>query len=367
MRIASIGYATEQGLGHLMRDFFTAGVVTDPIIYRHGHPSRPTHADWYPPWTPVVDPRRTGLVANQQVRDILNRVDLLLAWETFFDWSLVAYCRKIGVRTVLVPMYEWTPTEWPEKPDMLICPSLLDLDIFRDQFTPGRCVHLPIPVRTDRWQLRTTARNYLHNAGNVGHREHKGTRQLLESVKYLTQPIDLVVRAQDETALRSIVSDVFGPEIASANPAVLPAGGGARVRVEYGAVPYANLWNGRDVYVAPEKFNGLSLPLQEARAAGLLVMTTNRYPANTWLPEEALIPVAHIERARIGGGYYEFDESVVDPRVIATVMDTWFNWDIVKYSLSGREWAEANSWGVLKASWLEALGSCLPPGRVACH
>jgi len=369
LRVSSLCYATSQGLGHLMKSFYDAGLVTHPIIYRHGHPSRPTRPEWYPPGTPILEPKQK-FSDNQEVLKTLGQTDVLLCFETFFDWSLVTYCRERGIKTALCVMHEWTPRVWPAKPDMVICPSLLDYDYFKDQFPSGRCVFLPIPVRTDLWRQRTVAKRYLHNAGNVGHREHKGTRQLLEAVKLLTKPIELTVRAQDTGAFHSIIGDVFG----GAARALVGAGSLTRIDPKTGSgirfghdgpvlwlaggnEPYESLWDGVDVYVAPEKFNGLSLPLQEARAAGLLVMTTDRYPANTWLPPEPLINPDRYQKACVGSSYYEFDEAVVRSEDIAADMDFWYGQDISAYSASGLEWAQANSWESLKPRWMEALTS----------
>ncbi len=350
MRVASIGYATSQGLGHLMHSFWQAGVITDPIIYLHSHPSRQNHRDWYPLNTPAT--RSRNFLRDPTVIQALEGVetdgrsccgiDILLAFETFFDWNVVNYCRGKGTKTVLIPMGEWTPVRWPAKPDALICPSLLDRDMFKDEF-PGACPFIPVPVDPSTWKLREKANRFLHNAGNIGHREHKGTRQLLEAVKYVKNPnFHLTIRAQDARAMQSIINETN---------VLLDS------RVDYmpGEIPYEKLWDGYDVYIAPEKLNGLSLPLQEARAAGLLVITTDRYPANTWLPRESLILPDRFEKVRISGGYREIDEAIVNPLDIAETIDRWVGQDISSYSKTGYTWAHENSWEALKSRYLDAL------------
>src|SRR5207253_2189956 len=98
----------------------------------------------------------------------------------------------------------------------------------------------------------------------------------------------------------------------------------------------------------------------------------DRYPMNTWLPREVevpmtrkvsagpgwtaqgcqflnpLIPVKEFHKARVAGPYLEIDEATVEPEAIAAKMDEWFNKDITEMSLSGKDWAKANSWAVLK-------------------
>jgi len=337
-RVGAVGYATEQGLGRLMKSFFDAGCVDKVMVFRHTSPRRKTHMEWYPEGTVELVGRPFG---GSEVDAFTRSVDLMLFFETPFDWSYVTYCRDKGTKTVLMPMYEWTPLRWPAKPDALVCPSVLDLDYFNGQFPEGLCEFIPVPVDPSTWKLRTAARKYLHNAGNVGHREHKGTRQLLEALPHVESPLELTVRAQDTAAMSRIL---LGCKGVADDP---------RLKVEMGEMPYENLWGEHDVYVAPEKFNGLSLPLQEARAAGLLVMTTDRYPANTWLPREPLIHVTRTERASVGGQYLSFEECVLSPRDIAKVMDSWYEKDVTEYSLSGKLWAENNSWDKLLPRYRE--------------
>lgn len=340
-RVMVTGYDCRQGLGWLAKRFYDAGVVTDPVIYRHSHPSRKSEPIWYPPDTPVIYPHQHRGFSNLQwVRDKLKDVQVLLAFETFFDWNVVNVCRDLGVKTVLCPMYEWTPRVWPAKPDYILAPSLLDYDYFKDEF-PEHIQFIPIPVETGTWQLRKRAEVFLHNAGNVGHREHKGTRQLVEAIPLVKSPARFVLKAQDRGAMESILRDALKGE------------NYPNVTVNYVDEPWERMWDGCDIYVAPEKLNGLSLPLAESYAAGLPVITTDRYPANTWLPKEPLIQPASVHRACIGQNYREFDECVVEPADIAAKLDLWYGRDITAESEAAREWAERNSWAALKSRYVE--------------
>lgn len=344
MRVGALCYASQQGLGYLMKQFFDNGLVTDPVVFRHSSPKRPTHLDWYPPGTLELVGRPFD---GDHLDRVVRSVDVMLFFETPFDWSVIDYCRRRKVTTILMPMYEWTPVTWPVKPDALVCPSVLDADYFRDEFPDGMCQFIPVPVETKYWKRRTTATRFLHNAGGIGHREHKGTRQLLEAIPYVKNPdFRITVRAQDVGDLTRMMGQM--PDSVM---------GDQRLSVEPGAVPYETLWDDHDVLVAPEKFNGLSLPLQEARAAGMLVMTTDRYPTNTWLPKGPLIPADRTQRARVGGSYREFDECVVAPETIAKAMDIWYGEDISAYSDGGRRWAENHSWPALKPAYLEYFES----------
>jgi glycosyltransferase involved in cell wall biosynthesis len=333
-RIGSVCYATEQGLGHLAKSFFGAGVITDPLLFMHSH--HQNHTEWYPPGTPKIhgrpfDPQR------------FTYFDAVLFFETPFDWSILPKLRDRNIKTVLVPMHEWTPKNPPHWFDKVISPSLLDLKYFPES------TFLPIPVDPSTWRQRTKAVKFLHNAGHIGHREHKGTRQLLEALQFVKSDLRLHVRCQDTMPFNEIVR---GMPWLYRNGEVVDR----RVTFNMASVYREDLFGiEHDVYIAPEKFNGLSLPLQEAWAAGMAVMTSDRFPHNTWLPREPLIPVSGYRRACVGQQYLEFDEAIVRPEDVAAAMDRMFGQDLCELSLAGKAWAEANCWATLKDKWLEAI------------
>jgi glycosyltransferase involved in cell wall biosynthesis len=342
-RIGCVGYATEQGLGHLMRDFYRNGVVTDVIIFRHPHGdrSRPTHAEWYPPGTPVV----TRPFVGEAFERFLDDLHAVLFFETPFDWDYVRRCREREVRTVLVPMYEWHLQNPPQQFDAYVNPSLLD----QRYFPHG--TFLPVPVDPARWARRTRALRFLHNAGHVGSRNHKGTEEVLRAFPLLTKPLRLTVRCQDTPLLIKLHQQVFGnePFHGSTNRH------GAAIHFETGSQSYGTLFDGHDVFVMAEKFNGLSLPLQEARAAGMAVVTSNRFPMNTWLNPDHLIPVREYRRAQCMRGHLEFDEAVVLPEDVAAALDRLYDQDLTQDSNDALAWANDNSWASLKDRWVRAV------------
>jgi glycosyltransferase involved in cell wall biosynthesis len=146
-----------------------------------------------------------------------------------------------------------------------------------------------------------------------------GTKELLEAMQYVKSPIKLLVRIQNG----SLRSD---------DP---------RVEIIHGSVPYETLWTTGDVLIFPEKFGGSFLPMQEAFASGLAVMASDRFPTNSWLPKELLIPVKGYKKERIGA---EFDCAILNPKNIAKKIDEIYGTDISKYSKMGKKWAEENSW-----------------------
>jgi hypothetical protein len=336
MRIATITYASSQGIAHLAKWFFDNGVINEVAIFRHG--SRTTHREWYPEGTLELVGRPFN---GPEVEAFVKRNDVFLFFETPFDWSFLDFCRRRGKKTVIVPMYECYPKRPGHRPDKWICPSLLDVEYF-----PGSpYIPTPIPTSGPKWQLRTRAKKFLHNGGNLGLREHKGTRQILQAMQYVESPIELTVRAQDDTGLHKIIREVSTTTL-ERDP---------RIKFEYGGIPYDQLFVDHDVFIMAEKYNGESLPLKEARSAGMVVMTSDRFPMNTWLPTNTLIPVKGYQRACISGAYNEYNEAIVDPVSIAKTIDEWYDRDVSEYSLSGKEWANRNNWDTLKPVWMKEI------------
>lgn len=336
--IGCVGYATEQGLGRLAKDFYDHGVIQSMLIYDHPD-GRRTQTEWYPSGTPRVSGRdwATNPRHRETVAQFVESVGIVLFFETPFDWNILPVLRKRNKRAVLVPMYEWTLLNPPYSFDKIICPSKLD-----QRYFPG-APYLPIPVASDRWKLRKRALRFLHNGGGIGSREHKGTRQLIEAIPFVKSPIEITIRAQNGAALQRIVND---------NPA---SKSDPRVKWEFGEVPYDNLWDDHDVLVQPEKYNGLSLPLQEAFAAGMVVMTTDRFPMNDWLPRAPLIPVESTQQVQAARGHNWIEESIVNPREIARVIDLFYGEDVEDLSRAGAVYASRYNWGHLKELWVREI------------
>lgn len=330
MKVGTICYATSRGLGHLARDFYVNGVVTDFMVMLH--PDVPANKDWYPN-APTVDKKNPDLTV---MKAFCAGMDAMLFFETPFEWSLLNYCRSIGVRTYLITMYECTPRDHG-RPHKYLCPSLLDVDYFN-----GELVTLPVDRE---WKLKEHAEVFVHNGGYLGEPGsdgvmREGTETVIRAMSYVKSPLKLLIRTQEEVApnLQKIMA--------------------RDKRIEYmlGTVPYDDLYSTADVSIGAQKWNGCSLPLQEAFASGVLVINTDRYPMNRWLPREALVKPSQTVKHTIGR-CMEFDESIVNPLWLAAKMDEWYGKNITQQSLAGKAWADRNSWAALKPHYQSILGS----------
>lgn len=340
MSIGCICYATSRGLGHLTRDFHQHSLIDEVMVVEHGRV--PTNWDWYP-GAPSTHLQRLDY---GKMRAFCRNHRAMVFFETPFDWGVFAYCRSYGIKTFLVTMYECTPRAHPA-PDVYLCPSLLDYDYFtREEYRGATALYTPLPVEYP-WKLRTKAEHFVHNGGYLGVKtrqggvQREGTTTLIEAMQYVESPIKLTIRVQENVSPRH-------QQICRDDD-----------RIEYvpETVPYEELYSTGDVCVGAQRWNGCSLPLQEALASGMAVMNTDRYPMNTWLPTDLLIPVErYLKNSSIGGPYLTFDEADVQPKDVAATIDRWYGKDIARYSEYGKVYGEYNSWAALGPLWREVLG-----------
>lgn len=307
--IGSVVLSCSQGLGYLAKDFYDNGIIDKVFVWKHS--TRDNHYEWYPDRVQNID-------------DLLD-CDVILYFETCFDFDFMKRAKAKGIKIVFCPMFECSNPNIVRMADKIINPSLLD-----QQYYPEG-TFIPIPVNQT-WKLRETAKVFVCNAGNGGLGGRNGTKELLEAMKWVKSPIKLIVRSQ-------VKIDAYNDP-----------------RIEYRIGTFDDIWSEGDVFIFPEKFNGLSLPLQEAYASGMLVMCGDRFPMNTWLPKEPLIPVKYYKKERIA---VEFDSAVIDPKDIASCIDSWYNKSISEYSLKGKEYNINNSWKTLRGEYLKVLTQVL--------
>lgn len=331
MNVGTICYATQSGLGHLAKMFYDNGIVSRILVVQHKVYQMFTR-EWYP--------TEVRFQANQprQVEQFLEGLDVLLVFETPMNqWRVVEQAKKRGIKFVIIPMYEWTPRNLPVIPNLVICPSDLDTDYFNHY--PNTRLNIPAPDEKDvPWKQRTHAIQFVHNAGHGQVGFAKGTPEVLEAFNHTTSDAKLLVRYQHkEPELHNLIQRY------KEHP---------KITIEEGDKSYNELFTQGDVYINAERYNGLSLPLQESCSAGMLVMTTDRYPVNTWLPDGPLFPPESIEKHRIAN---EIERAKINPKTIAQYIDTWYGKDIFDYSSYGLEWRQRNSWQALKPKYISIL------------
>jgi hypothetical protein len=339
MKVGLVARAEDRGLGIMCWE-----------AYRHLQPDRtmvvdmgalaggfPAHLDRYPDATVV--PFDGGSFPEDQVRDWIAGLDVVLTCETAYDWRLPEWCAEAGARLVChvmpefyrpqtehLPITWWNPTSW------------------RMGHLPAGTRHVPVPVALDRWEGRTSKvedrpLHLLHVAGHRAMADRNGTVLLAVALQRVRQPMVVTVVTQDDQL----------PTREN------PHHPGVEVRHVTGSVAdYWDLYAGHDVLVMPRRYGGLCLPVQEAMAAGLAVVMPDASPQRDDWP---VLPVrAHPGRlvnTPCGGVAL----ANTDPNALATELDRLAADPaaVALAQLRSQAWAHANSWEALLPLYREEL------------
>jgi len=291
-------------------------------------------ADRFPDAT-VID----GLPTITDLERFCDGLSSIYTAETGYSHHLWEISRRFNVRTVLHANYEFldrhdTPTVWA-------APSTWHLDDF-----PAGAVHLPVPVETDRLTVESkpaTAKRFLHVVGRPAIHDRNGTIDFLQSLQFVTTPIEVTVTCQVPGYVGKIMNDHM---IRIPNRHTF--------RVETSDVAhYWDLYIGQHAMILPRRFGGLCLPAQEAVGAGLPVIMPNISP-NDWLPDEWLVPAhkAGEFRAKQRIAYYRTDPTVLADRINRLASDPEFYRTATETALQLRD---RLSWDILTPQYRNLL------------
>ena len=282
----------------------------------------------------------TNFLSPMDLEWLLKDVDILWTAETFYDWNIVREARKYKVKTVLYTMYEMSPEQFPYTPDMLLCPSKLDYETFKERSTRVR--YLPVPVATDRllWKKRTKAKVFIHSASHGGVKGRKGTQFFLDAIpKVKNKDIKFKVfawkneyRVPDDPRVELVVANFKN---------------------------YWQLWREGDVLVYPQDYNGICLPVIEAMSCGLGVITTDIYPFNEYMPKELLFGHDGLYKTRAAPRLIETEAAKINVDKIAEKIDEWANKDISKFSEYGKTWSKKHNWNALLTKYVNIMEECV--------
>lgn len=322
--IGSIVLSCNTGLGILAKSFYDNGIIDKVMVVDHS--KYKSNKGWY---------KKKDICDS--LLSFINDVDILLCFEVpnpanSLDWSIARVFKNAGKKVVLMPMYESTPFPLPPEvmPDVWLFPSELDRDFYNDRGIEGHLVRVPVEVKP---KHRTVIKRFIHNAGSSGsqHLDRNGTQLLIDALPDINPEVEIIIRSRDT-------------EFNIDDP---------RVTMVIGDVAYEDLWEDGDAFIFVESYNGLSLPLQEAYAAGMFVVAGDRHPINTWLPKDGLVKPESIKDIR-----YVFDtiqKADYNSTNLAEKINYWYGRDISDYSKKGIEWGEANSWANLKQQYMELI------------
>jgi glycosyltransferase involved in cell wall biosynthesis len=201
--------------------------------------------------------------------------------------------------------------------------------------------------------------------GHAGSSDRNNTSKVIAAWQYVTTPARLVLRSQHELP---------------------PLSDDSRIGVVRGSpANYWELWNDGlgDVYLHPHRWEGCGLPIYEALASGMPVMTTRWWPFVTelriagnpqseisnpkfktgWLPPSSQSLAIEVTARRPWTVFRRVTSHETTPRAIAQAVDRAYGSDLTSASRESRDWAEAHSWRTQAKVWRQ-LFEDLVAGRL---
>ncbi len=334
MRLGLVARADNGGLG-----------IQTWALYRHLRPARTlvvdiehltgyrNHFERYP--GAMIS---RGEPTLDTIRRFVEGLDVVLTCETPYNYALFSHCRAVGVRTVLqynFEFLEYFANPQLPRPDLFLAPSLWHFD--RVPFANKR--FLPVPVDRERlpFRHRTRARRFLHIAGHETIHDRNGTALVLEALRHVEAPVEVLLRAQRR----------HGFEVPPTR---------ARVTVANEDVPlHWDLYGDEDdVLLLPRRFGGLSLQLDEALSRGMPAIMTDVSPQSGFLPGEWLVPAVSSFRfmAKTQIECFSCDPAALARRIDAFARDPAL---VSRASLAADALAERIAWHRLAGEYERVL------------
>ena len=337
MRLGIVGWCTDAGLGREFRDALKSLPVECAFVLPNV--CKPTRHELLE-GVPHMHASK-GMPVSEMVEFIDKfKPDTLLMWELPGSWQYPGIWRARGVKWACVIHWDWFTMNsncW-DSADLLISPTM---ECHRQMAAHGyKTKFLPVPVDTEEFafRMRHRARRFLSVGGFGGAGDRRGLKELFHAWKFLGSDAP-VLEVTAQQALREMRLSV--PR-------------NVEIRVTNISMPAA-LYSTADVCIQTSRYEGIGLPLMEAQACGLPVITTDAEPMRTLAPD-LLVDVKYTEEIDLFCKKMKSSvcrwESIVER--VHEVMGT----DISDLSCQARERMTAEfSWGALGAEWYDALNS----------
>jgi glycosyltransferase involved in cell wall biosynthesis len=198
-----------------------------------------------------------------------NEIEIVLFNEQEHWWPPIIWAKELGLKTVgYVDYYKKKFINWFNIYDILLCNTKRHYSVF--SWHDG-AIYFPWGTNIDLFTpyLRKTNKNviFFHSAGVGGINFRKGTDLLIKAFQDVQGPVKLIIHAQVELGH-------FGSEIANI------VANDKRITFINETVSAPGLYHLGDVYVYPNRLDGLGLSVIEALSCGLPVICTDSAPCN---------------------------------------------------------------------------------------
>lgn len=276
--------------------------------------------------------------------------DVVISVETMFDNGRYVFdaCADRGIRTATVIMHEsYNPGR--TQVGLYICPTRICFDRVEE---PNKAYfELPFEIEQFHFTPRTQARRFLHVMGYGAAHNRRQTREVVAGFLEANLP--------DATLTVHCLQDWRAEYGNRKDP-------GVTYRRQLLADQRA-IYDGFDVLVQPCSYAGFGLPLLEAQACGLPVITTGAPPMNEQVHDQtALVPVAKVQRLETHGKSptrVNMDQQLVSVAAVSDTIRRVAAGDVRAMSLRARAHAETRAWTEAKAEELRTLLRAIPTGN----
>lgn len=350
VRLGLIARADNRGLGIQTYELYRHLQPAKTLVVRMGPQRTPyvEHVDRFPDARIADLDSAAWQLPDDAIRWLLDDVDVVLTAETPYDLRVYEWAQQTGVRTVV----QANPEFWRHdlerhlpRPDLVLNPSGWRLEHM------AGAVHLPHPVARDvlAYRPRDEATRFLHVAGHRTSADRQGTILLLQALRNVRTPVQVVIRTQSR-----LPGMPFRPRPDAAH-----------VTIEQADLDdYATLYDDADVLIAPRRFGGQSLPVNEALACGMPAIVLDRDPDRTW-GGVMTVPARRHRTLRTQGGPVEM--AICDPRELARTIDRLARDPhlVQRLSASADRYADTISWDTLLPRYEEVLCNLVANGAPA--
>lgn len=298
--------------------------------------------DWYPGqkvfrWGKVHNVR--GDIPIHVINEFLDGLDIVFAMETPYDFNIFDACAERGIKTIIQPNYEFLdfPSNRIRPPSLFGVPSKWNWHNI-----PEPKKFLPVPVNTDIAPISGfKPRTFLHIAGRPAHADRNGTQTLFKALKYVKEDITIHIRSQWPV---TIPQQTYRAKV--------------KIEVDYSNKQhYFDNYTTGGVLVMPRKYGGLCLPMNEALACEMPIITTDISPNHLWLPGEWLVPSLHTGSFLSKKKVDVYEAQLLE---LAAKIDQFCNEDFYREAIGkAREIKEAISWKSLHGLYMETFNEVL--------
>ena len=274
--------------------------------------------------------------------------DAVVAVESMFDdgYHVHDECRQRHIRTATIIMQEsYNPGR--TRVGLNICPTR----VCRDRLRISNAAYFELPIELDLFPftLRTQARRFLHIMGHGVQFNRRQTREVIAGFLEADLPDAATLTVHCLQDWRPAYGHTSNPRVIFRRRPMLDQ---------------RTIYAGFDVLVQPESYAGFCLPILEAQASGLPIVTTNAAPMNEQACDSAsLVPVHRAVPLETRSGSptrVNTTQHLVTPADVAGTITHLASGNIAAKSRRARDYAESRAWTAAKADELRALLEAIP-------